>query len=112
MKFKVLILIFFLFIPEIYTRDIPAKEYAKFGTKAFKLKLYREAEFRFRQAIERDPKNPYYFNNLGVICEILGKIEEARNFYKEALKLAPGDKRIKENYERFERYVKDNFPSS
>lgn len=112
MKIKVVILIFLLFISNIYSKEISAKQYAKFGTKAFKLKLYKEAELRFKQAVQKDPKNPYYFNNLAIICEILGKIDEARNYYQEALKLAPKDKKIKENYERFENYVKNNFPSS
>jgi Flp pilus assembly protein TadD len=92
-------------------QEISSKEYAKIGTKAFKLKLYSEAEFRFKQAVEKEPKNPEYLNNLAVICEILGKIEEAKNYYNEALKIAPNNKKIKENYERFENYIKLNYPA-
>lgn len=111
MKIKLILLFFFFSFFALYGKEISAKDYAKMGTKAFKLKLYKEAEFRFKQALEKDPKNPYYLNNLGVICEILGKIEEAKNYYQEALKLAPKEKKLKENYDRFEDYVKNNFPS-
>ncbi len=111
MKFKFLFLILILSFSCKTSQEISSKEYAKIGTKAFKLKLYREAEFRFKQAIEREPKNPEYLNNLAVICEVLGKIEEAKNYYNEALKISPNNKKIKANYERFENYIKLNYPS-
>lgn len=111
MNFKVLIIVFFLFISCQSSIMISSKEYAKYGTKAFKLKLYNEAEFRFKQAVLIDPKNAEYLNNLAVICEILGKVEEAKNYYIQAINIAPKNKKIKENYERFEKYIKFNFPS-
>lgn len=111
MKSKLLILFFIFFIACNNVNKISSNEYAKYGTKAFKLKLYAEAEFRFKQAIKLEPNNAEYLNNLAIICEILGKVDEARNYYKEALKIAPKNKKIKENYERFENYIKFNFPS-
>lgn len=109
MKTKFLLIALVLFSCVTYNKE-SSKDYAKFGTKAFKYKLYKEAEIRFKQAIEIDPKNAKYLNNLAVISEVLGKIEEARKFYKKALEIEPENKKIKENYERFEKYVKDNYP--
>lgn len=111
MNFKIILIAFFLFISCQSSIMISSKEYAKYGTKAFKLKLYNEAEFRFKQAVKVEPNNPEYLNNLAVICEILGKVEDAKNYYNQAIKISPKNKKIKENYERFENYIKFNFPS-
>ncbi len=111
MKLKFLLILIFFFFSCRNIKETPASSFAKLGTKAFKLKLYKEAEIRFLQALKKEPKNAKYLNNLGIINEILGNFEEAKKYYEEAIKLEPKNKKIKENYERFEKYIKNNPPS-
>jgi len=72
-----------------------------FGAEVAKKGLWREAAFRFEQALSRDPKNARAHNNLAVALEATGEFAKALEEYKKALDLAPNDNYIRRNYARF-----------
>jgi Flp pilus assembly protein TadD len=76
------------------------------GSRAARFKLYAEAYFRFQKAVALDPANAKYVNNLAVLAESQGHFEEAVQLYEKALSLAPKNRRIKENYEKLQAYLK------
>jgi tetratricopeptide (TPR) repeat protein len=71
------------------------------GAQAARISLWREALFRFRRAVELDPKNAQALNNLAVAYEGNGEFEKARQTYLEALRLDKGNPYIQKNYSRF-----------
>jgi len=87
-----------------------ASAQARLGTQATKAGLYREAYFRFERAAALDPSNARYLNNLAILAEALGKLELAEEYYAKAVKLAPGDKRIRENHEKLKAYLDPGKP--
>lgn len=72
-----------------------------FGASVARRGLWREALFRFQQAIQREPKNARAHNNLAVALEATGDFAAALAEYKKALELDPGDNYIRRNYARF-----------
>ncbi|MEM9291008.1 MAG: tetratricopeptide repeat protein [Acidobacteriota bacterium] len=72
-----------------------------FGVDMAQRQLWSEALFRFQQASKKDPTNPRIFNNLAVAAEAVGDFEQALEYYREALRLAPSDREIRGNYARF-----------
>lgn len=74
---------------------------AEFGWVAAGEGLWKEALYRWRKAVELDPDNAGYRNNLAVAYEGLGELEKAGRAYEKALELDPDNKHIRENYERF-----------
>ncbi|MFQ5720747.1 MAG: tetratricopeptide repeat protein, partial [Acidobacteriota bacterium] len=46
--------------------------------------LWREATFRFRELVRKDPNNPRLWNNLAVAYEASGQYEKAREAYERA----------------------------
>ena len=73
----------------------------EFGVKVAQLGSWNEAAFRFERALKADGRNARVYNNLAVAREILGEPQAAREAYEAALALAPDDKRIRANYDRF-----------
>ncbi len=73
----------------------------KFGTDVAEKGLWREAAFRFEQAIEKDPGNARAHNNLAVAMEANGDFARALTEYKKALELDPNNNYIRRNYARF-----------
>ncbi len=61
---------------------------------------WREARFRWEQAADLDPGDPYLWNNLAVAAEALGEYTTARQHYERALQLAPQDPDIGDNARR------------
>jgi Tfp pilus assembly protein PilF len=78
-----------------------AKSQIAFGTEVARKGLWREAAFRFEQAIAREPNNARAHNNLAVALEATGEFTRALAEYKRALELDPGDTHIRRNYARF-----------
>jgi Flp pilus assembly protein TadD len=76
-----------------------AEDEVKFGIVAAQHGLWREAEFRFERATELDSTYAAAFNNLAVVYEQSGRMEEAARAYRKALALDPDDSRIQLNYE-------------
>jgi Flp pilus assembly protein TadD len=72
-----------------------------FGAEVAKKGLWREAAFRFEQALTKDPNNARAHNNLAVALEATGDFARALQEYKKALDLSPSDNYIRRNYARF-----------
>jgi Tfp pilus assembly protein PilF len=72
-----------------------------FGAEVAKKGLWREAAFRFEQALTKDPSNARAHNNLAVALEATGDFARALQEYKKALDLSPSDNYIRRNYARF-----------
>ncbi len=92
------LLLAFIFLsacaPDFYRYNIDL------GIKAAKLKLWKEALYRFKRAVELKPTAEAY-NNLAVAYEALGDFKRAEECYKKALKLEPNNTKIRANYAIF-----------
>jgi Flp pilus assembly protein TadD len=84
-----------------YSNTESAKSQIAFGANVARKGLWREAAFRFEQAIVKDPKNARAHNNLAVALEASGEFARALAEYKKALELDPNDTYIRRNYARF-----------
>ena len=78
-----------------------ARSQTAFGVEMARRGLWSEALFRFRAARELAPADPEVLNNLAVALEAGGRFDEALAVYGEALKLAPENRSLKQNYSRF-----------
>ena len=82
-------------------RDVNQIEaYNQFAIQAAQAQLWNEAVFRWKQVIDVDPDNSKAYNNLGVVYEALGNIDEAVAAYQRATELEPGNKYYRLNYRR------------
>jgi len=68
---------------------------------------WREAIFRWEQAIAAGHDSSRVRNNLAVAYERLGEFDRASEEYEKALELGRGDKQIQENYRQFLRFYRD-----
>ena len=84
-----------------YSNTENAKSQIAFGARVARQGLWREAAFRFEQAIARDPNNARAHNNLAVALEASGEFARALVEYKKSLDLAPNDNYVRRNYARF-----------
>ena len=79
-----------------------AADQISFGVRMAERGLWSEALFRFEQAQRAGSgSDAQVLNNLAVAHEALGRFDEALGFYRQALELAPGDRELKSNYDRF-----------
>lgn len=78
-----------------------SKSQLAFGVDMAKRGLWSEALFRFEQAKLLEPRSVSILNNLAICYEAGGRFEEALATYREALRLAPGNRVVKQNYSRF-----------
>jgi Flp pilus assembly protein TadD len=78
-----------------------------FGVRAAKKGLWREALFRWEKARKLIPENPRLMNNLAVAYETSGDYEKAQELYTAALRQAPDNRDIRQNYELFTAYYKE-----
>ena len=83
-------------------RRVTLKEEMRFGVEAAEHGLWREAIFRWEKFLKDHPDNARLRNNLAVAYESLGRIELAEEQYKEAIRLEPDNKEIRENYRSFQ----------
>src|SRR5436190_19212722 len=79
-----------------------------FGVQMARMNLWREALFRFRRAVEINPKDAMAHNNLAVAYEANGDFDDARKEYLEALKLDRSNQYIQKNYSRFVEFLSRN----
>ena len=84
-----------------YNRTDKAQSQIAFGSEVARKGLWREAAFRFEQAIAKEPGNARAHNNLAVALEATGEFARALAEYKKALDLGPNDSYIRRNYARF-----------
>ena len=77
------------------------KSQLAFGVDMARRGLWSEALFRFEQARRLDPERISILNNLAICYEAGGRFEEALATYREALRLAPENRVVKQNYSRF-----------
>jgi Flp pilus assembly protein TadD len=84
-----------------YTHTEKAKSQIAFGSEVARKGLWREATFRFEQAVAKEPNNARAHNNLAVALEASGEYARALGEYKKALELQPNDNYIRRNYARF-----------
>ena len=61
-------------------------------------KKYNQAIELMSKASRYQPQNPFYFNDLGVFYFTIGKIDSAKIYFSEALKLYPGNKDFQKNF--------------
>jgi hypothetical protein len=80
--------------------DADVNELLRFGTEMARGGNWREAKFRWEQALRQDPADPRLLNNLAIAEEALGAPDRAREFFKRALAAAPKDSRIHDNAAR------------
>jgi Flp pilus assembly protein TadD len=80
--------------------ELPSAQMA-FGAEVAAKGLWREAAFRFEQALRKEPNNARAHNNLAVALEATGEYARALTEYKRALELSPNDNYIRRNYARF-----------
>lgn len=82
------------------------QDYNQFAIRTAQAGLWKEAIFRWKQAISLDPDNAAAHNNLGVGYEALGKIEEAKSAYQRATELDPDSKYFRINYRRCRLHIR------
>lgn len=87
-----------------------AEDQLEFGVKMAQRGLWSEALFRFKQAERLDATDPMVFNNLAVASEALGRFDEALDYYRKALQLAPSDRGVRGNYSRFVEFYQSYKP--
>jgi Flp pilus assembly protein TadD len=80
---------------------ITTRDYNRFALRAQEDGLWREAEYRLRQALRENPDDARLHNNLAVALEALGELEEAHAEYQAALKLDPDNDAYRRNLRDF-----------
>ena len=76
----------------------------KFAIEAARKGLWKEALFRWKMALEKDPNNARLHNNLAVAYENEGEYDLALKEYRIARRLDPDNRYIKDNYDSFIRF--------
>lgn len=80
---------------------IDPRSQLRFGVEMAQRGLWNEALFRFQVARDRAPDDPRANNNLAVALEAVGRFDEALAAYREAIRLDPANRQLKQNYSRF-----------
>ncbi len=80
---------------------VTTSDYNRFAIRAQEEGLWREAEYRLRQALSEDPNDARLHNNLAVALEAQGKLEEAYEEYRKAVRLDPGNETYSRNLREF-----------
>ena len=70
------------------------------GNVLYRKKDYYRAAWEYQMAAKLMPKHAFPRNNLGMVFETVGRLQEARTAYEEARKLDPGDVTIAGNLAR------------
>jgi Flp pilus assembly protein TadD len=95
-----------------YKHPDRAQTQLAFGSAVAKKGLWREAAFRYEQAIAKEPENAHAHNNLAVALEANGDFARALTEYKRALELDPNNNYIRRNYARFAEFYTSYTKSS
>src|SRR6266849_7773554 len=79
-----------------------------FGVEMARMSLWREAQFRFKRAVDLNPNDAMAHNNLAVAMEANGDFDSALKEYREALRLDRANSYIQKNYSRFTEFMSRN----
>jgi hypothetical protein len=77
--------------------DADVDELLRFGTEMAREGHWREAKFRWEQALKQHPGDARLLNNLAIAEEVLGAPDSAHELYTQAVAAAPRDGRISAN---------------
>jgi Flp pilus assembly protein TadD len=80
---------------------VTTSDYNRFAIRAQEEGLWREAEYRLRQALADDPDDARLHNNLAVALEAQAKLEEAYDEYRKAVELDPANETYRRNLREF-----------
>ena len=89
-----------LHLPAVAAGADRVEELLRFGTEMARGGNWREAKFRWEQALREDPADARLLNNLAVAEEALGAPDHARELFNRALAAASTDSRIHDNAAR------------
>jgi Tfp pilus assembly protein PilF len=78
-----------------------ARKHVEFGISVAQKGLWREAIYRWEQAVKIDPAYAAAYNDLAIAYEHEGNFDKARQSYDKALQLEPDNQLIRQNYELF-----------
>ncbi len=82
----------------------------KSGFAAAEQGLWREARFRYDQALKKaeasGAEDYRLYNNLAVTAEALGDFAQARRWYEKAVALKPDDEPLRDNFAAFKAYTR------
>ena len=78
-----------------------AKAQVEFGIAVAQRNLWKEAAYRWERATQIDPTYAAAWNNLGIGYERLGRFDDARKAYENALELDRSNTFIRNNYDLF-----------
>jgi len=84
----------------MFAGDADVAELLRFGTEMAKSGNWREAKFRWEQALRQDAGDPRLLNNLAIAEEALGSPDRARDLFRQAIAAAATDSRIRDNQTR------------
>jgi tetratricopeptide (TPR) repeat protein len=84
-----------------------ARSHAVLGTVYFQLEHFEQAKQAYIRAHKLNSHNFLVLNNLGVVCEFLKQIDEARKYYRLALGLQPENKGLEEKISRLGQSLKE-----
>jgi Flp pilus assembly protein TadD len=87
--------------PIMADKHSDAKAQVEFGVAVARRGLWKEALFRWKQAVQIDPEYLAAWNDLAIAYEQMGKFDEARNAYEKALNIEPSNNFIQQNYASF-----------
>jgi tetratricopeptide (TPR) repeat protein len=94
-------------VEKIFVRMISLSPVAAINNRAVDLSSqgrFGEAEILFREALAEDAGEAALYNNLGIICEISGRRDEAFRMYDAACRLKPGNRAFRQNFTSFADY--------
>lgn len=87
--------------PIMADKRADAKAQVEFGVLVARRGLWKEALFRWKQAVALDPTYLAAWNDLAIAYEQLGQFSSAREAYETALKISPNDATVVQNYGMF-----------
>ncbi|MEW5768200.1 MAG: tetratricopeptide repeat protein [bacterium] len=72
-----------------------------YGVRCIRLGLWNDALIWLEKARDKKPEKASIHNNLGVVYEYFGQLEEAGRAYEKAVELSGGKKVYRENLQAF-----------
>jgi Flp pilus assembly protein TadD len=94
-----------IFSPVLARSDL--SDQIAFGVEAARKGLWREARFRWEKALKLGSPTGRLLSNLAVACETAGDYDKAEEYYRQALRLDPGNRDIQQNHELFQAFYRE-----